>query len=151
MAEADVPPPLGRARRYYVRTVWVLAIPATLLFGVMGLYGSITVPLFMTPPLLVAVVITFPLIGDRPGTHGPLTATLLVLQCTAAYAALILLGGTPTRERANLSGAFWVLGTLLAFVVLGLGVRAAFRSDASTRKLDSGHPAGDLPAVAEGD
>ncbi|MBL0171315.1 MAG: hypothetical protein IPP90_11385 [Gemmatimonadaceae bacterium] len=119
-------------RHLYIVGVWLLAIPAVLLCGFAGLLLMPIVPFFMAAPLLGALVLTFPLIEDRPHYRPLFVIGLFLGQVAAAYAAILLLAGTPAAWRRNTGEAAWLIGTILPFAIIAVVLLGARRDDRHT-------------------
>ena len=123
----------------YITGVWLLAIPPVL---VCSLFGALAPHLMAAPPL-AALMLTIPVIDDRPQYRPVLLLSLLLLQVGAAAATTALLRGRPTQWERNAGTALWVVAILLPYVIIAVALIGA-RNDnrlarAGAAPLHAGH------------
>ena len=114
-------------RQCYIIGVWLFAIPAVLLCGLFGLGLSAMMPFFMAAPLLVALLLTLPVIDNRPLYRPVLLLGLFLAQVAAAYATVWLLAGIPSAWKRHTGLAVWFVAILLPFIIIALALIGARR------------------------
>jgi hypothetical protein len=122
------------ALRHYIIGVWLLATPAIVLCGVVGLWVSAMMPIYMTAPLLVALILTIPFIDDRPHYRPALLIGLFLAQVAVAFAVTGLLAGRPTAWRRSVGEVAWFIGLLLPFAIVAIALLGA-RRDAKHARM----------------
>jgi uncharacterized membrane protein len=113
----------------YVITVWSMTLAAFVLFGLMGLYGSLVIPLLLVFPLVLAVGITFPVLYRRQWTRRSLIPLLTLIGAAAVVVEfLVIVDTSPLRDLPREIGfGAWGIGCLLPFVIAVISIRDASR------------------------
>ena len=119
--------------RWYILGVWLLATPGIVLCGVLGLWVSAMMPLYMAAALLVALILTIPFVDDRPHYRPALLIGLFLVQVAVAFAAIGLLAGRPTAWSRTVGEVAWLIGLLLPFAIVAIALLGARRDGKQVR------------------
>jgi hypothetical protein len=101
----------------FVCWLWSAAVFAFAVFGFVALLAPVAMPLYMLPAMLLATVVTLPIVEKRRERLAFVLGCGVVVQLAIAYGVLYLAAGPRTPWRNVLAPTLWAIGVILPFVL----------------------------------
>jgi hypothetical protein len=101
----------------FVCWLWSAAVFAFVVFGFVALLAPVAMPLYMLPAMLLATVVTLPIVEKRRERLAFVLGCGVVVQLAIAYGVLYLAAGPRTPWRNVLAPTLWAIGVILPFVL----------------------------------